>query len=100
MNKDHISKTLYWLRGYANRVDENGDFSRNAMLYYQKTKDGRYVVVNHFNRKNKIDLQGFDSWICEYAGNDEPGIGSPVSIDTIKLGLKLPEDQALIDQVI
>ncbi len=98
MSSNHISETLYRLRGYANRVDENDDFSQDAMLFYRKAKNGKYVVINHFNRKMKLELQGFDSWLCEYSRNDEPGIDSPISITEIKLGLKLPQDLKLIDQ--
>ncbi|MER3330027.1 MAG: hypothetical protein RIF34_10655 [Candidatus Kapaibacterium sp.] len=94
---DHISETLNRLKGYASRIDELGDFCEGSMLYYRKTKDGKYIVVNHFNRKMRLDLQGFDSWICDYAETDEPGIGSPIKITEIRLGLRLPRDRELID---
>ena len=99
MNNNQISDTLSWLRGFSNRIDENDDFSQNAMLYYRKLKSGKYIVVNHFNRNRKVELQGFDSWLCEYVSGEEPGIGSPISIESIKLGIKLPQDKNLIEHL-
>lgn len=83
MSNNRISNTLYWLRSFASRIDENGDFSKDAMLYYRKLKSGKYLVVNHFNRKRKVELQGFDLWVCEYAKGEEPGLG--ISIKSSKL---------------
>lgn len=94
---DQISSTLYWLKGYANQVDEDHDFSLNAMLYFRKTKSGKYVVINHFNRNKKIEFQGFDSWLCEYYETEEPGRWAPKTISEIKLGLKLPDDLRLLE---
>uniref|UniRef100_UPI00404B081B hypothetical protein n=1 Tax=Fulvivirga sp. TaxID=1931237 RepID=UPI00404B081B len=98
MKRNHISETLYWLKGFANKIDENDDFSENAMLFYRKCKNGKYVVINHFKRKDRIEFQGFDSWICDYRVNAEPGIDSPIEIKQIKLGLKLPEDLSVLEQ--
>lgn len=93
-----IDKTLETLRiwGFDKTLDVKSTYSDKADLYYKQISDFKYLIFNHYYKKGKKELQGFDCWIAEYKGSDEIGEIEPSRLDEIKLSISLPEDFHLI----
>ena len=97
--KELISDTLAYFerQGFSKTIDAISEYSPNADLYYRKIGGSKYIVINHFNKKQRFDLQGFDCWLSEYSTESEIGKKSALKIDSIVLSFRLDQDQTLLE---
>jgi hypothetical protein len=97
--KQSIEEVLSFLRRpcFSNAIDRIGEYSRKSRLYFAEVAPDKYLVLNHFNYKRRIDLQGFDMWIAEYGRTREIGDKPAKTQKMIKLCVALPRDLALFE---
>jgi hypothetical protein len=82
---------------FSQSVDNLGEYCKGNTLYYLQLDDKTFLVLNHYNRRRQIELQGFDLWLSKYDRASRIGIENALSIEGIKLCFKLPEDADIIN---
>lgn len=82
--------------GFSETVDSINEYSIEADLYYRSIGGKRYLVFNHYNKKRKADLQGFDCWISTYNSENEIGKKKAIQIEDVRLSFQVERDWHLI----
>lgn len=97
---DAISKLITELSnsGFSKMVDTLNEYSINADLYFRSVGNQQYIVFNHYNKKGKDNLQGFDCWLSKYKKQSEIGKTKASKIEEIRLGFQFSRDWKLIDK--
>lgn len=72
---------------FSSTIDRCKEYSSRSKLYYKEIGHGKVLVINHFNHKRKVELQGFDAWISHYERPSE--IGEKPATAVIALGKSL-----------
>lgn len=96
--KIKLKNTADFIRMFASRPDNIKEYTGDSEIYFEPTKNGKYLVVNHFNTKKKPEFQGYDLWIAEYANRSDIGELRAISKTCIKQGFDITTDKEIIDQ--
>ena len=94
-----IKGTLDFMSSWMFRKvsDDLNEYSKNADLYWIPVQGRKYLVINHYNRKRKIALQGFDLWLSEYRSDNDIGKEKAISTKSLKLCFKYPEHKNILE---
>ena len=87
-------------RGFQKSVDTISEYSPNADLYYRQIDENRFIIFNHYNKKKKEMLQGFDCWISEYKSASEIGKKKALKTEDVKLTFDFQNDWQLLSSYI
>jgi hypothetical protein len=96
----NISSLIYELNqnGFLKTVDSINEYSNDADLYYRKIDSHQYLIFNHYNKKHKANLQGFDCWVSTYKLEMEIGKKKAIQTNSVQLSFQIDRDWGLITQ--
>lgn len=81
---------------FSKTVDSINEYSTEADLYYRNIGGKRYLVFNHYNKKRRADLQGFDCWISTYNSENEIGKKKAIQTEDVRLSFQVERDWHLV----
>lgn len=99
LENDRIEANLHFIKSkmFEKTYDSLCEYSADSDLYFMPVEARKYLVLNHSNVSNKIELQGFDLWISEYDSTSAIGKRSAISMTSIKYGFNIHSDKMIID---
>lgn len=83
-------------RGFQKSVDTISEYSSNADLYYRQIDENRFIIFNHYNKKKKEMLQGFDCWISKYESVNDMRKKKALVTEDVKLSFDFKDDWQLL----
>jgi hypothetical protein len=97
-NNVNILSLIYELNqnGFLKTVDSINEYSNDADLYYRKIDNQKYLIFNHYNKKHKANLQGFDCWVSTYNLEMEIGKKKALQTNSVQLSFQIGRDWELI----
>lgn len=99
LKNDRIEANLRFIKSwmFEKTYDSLCEYSADSDLYFMPFEARKYLVLNHSNVSNKIELQGFDLWISEYDSTSAIGKRKAISMTSVKHGFNIHTDKMIID---